>query len=98
MSHSHIAAVYLKVGKKFSDLNLNAIQALLRSYGKAIILNIDDDEMRFYMWDEQGIDYEILDKIKNKLQEQRVVDFVLSADEYVLVGQKYNHTEGKINQ
>lgn len=98
MSHSHIAAVYLKVEKKFSDPNLNVVQSLLRAHGKATISNIDDDEMRFYIWDEQGIDYGILDQVKNKLIEQKVPDFILSADEYVLVGQKYYCKEGKVNK
>lgn len=97
MSHSHVAVVYLKVANKFSDPNLNAVQALLRAYGKATISNIDDDEMRFYIWDEKGIDYAILDQVKDKLHEQEVTEFVLSADEYILVGQKYHYVEGKAN-
>ena len=89
MERTKVAVVDLKVKPKFSDSDLNVIQSLLRKHGKITIMSIDDDDMKFYIRGEENIDYDFLDQLKGLLKRQNIADFVLSANEYELVGQKY---------
>lgn len=93
MSYPMVGVVNLKLtGQKFQDADLTKIQSLLRNEGNITILMVDEDDLKFYIWGKETINYSVLDKIKAELVSKQYLNFVLSADEYVLKGQKYYYS------
>ena len=90
MNHRLLANVHVTLGQpKLRRDDAAAIEALLRADDKIYNLVIEDHQVVFYIWDEEKIDYSVLEKIKKLLQDKGYVDFVITADEYAKTGQKY---------
>ena len=92
MDYPRMAIVHITFSnQKFQDQDASAVESLLRKNGHVYHLIIHDREIIFYLWAEEKINYNVLDQIKNELQNRKYTGFIISADEYARTGQIYHY-------